>query len=149
MQQFTVPQFIDTEDKILGPLTVRQFIIMMICFVTMAIFYKIFDFTLFVVASFIWIILCGVLAFVKINAQPFHLFILNFVQTAKRPRLRIWNNQGKAALIEEEPEAIDTSDYIARPPQEVSSSRLTDLALIVDTAGTYKDNSKIKNQKSK
>ncbi len=30
MQQFVVPQFIDVEDKILGPLTVRQFLIMLV-----------------------------------------------------------------------------------------------------------------------
>ncbi|KKS92044.1 MAG: hypothetical protein UV69_C0039G0006, partial [Parcubacteria group bacterium GW2011_GWE2_43_12] len=30
MQQFVVPQFIDVEDKIIGPITVRQFIIIMV-----------------------------------------------------------------------------------------------------------------------
>ena len=29
MDQFVVPQFIDAEDKIFGPLTARQFIIVM------------------------------------------------------------------------------------------------------------------------
>lgn len=30
MQQFLVPQFIDVENKIIGPLTVRQFVIFLI-----------------------------------------------------------------------------------------------------------------------
>ena len=30
MQMFTVPQFIDVEDKIIGPITTRQFIICLV-----------------------------------------------------------------------------------------------------------------------
>ena len=37
MEQFVVPQFIDAEDKILGPLTGRQFVIMLLVFMTEAI----------------------------------------------------------------------------------------------------------------
>jgi hypothetical protein len=30
MQQFVVPQFIDVEDKIIGPISVRQFLTLMV-----------------------------------------------------------------------------------------------------------------------
>ena len=43
MQQFTVPQFIDFEDKIIGPITTRQFLILMGGFVAIALCYAIFD----------------------------------------------------------------------------------------------------------
>ena len=51
MQQFTVPQFIDVEDKVIGPITVRQFIIMLAGFLAIAICYKLLDFAAFIVAG--------------------------------------------------------------------------------------------------
>ena len=47
MQQFVIPQFIDVEDKIIGPITVRQFIIMLAGGGLVFISYKLSDFTLF------------------------------------------------------------------------------------------------------
>src|SRR3989339_2205780 len=90
MQQFVVPQFIEVEDKIFGPVTVRQFLILLgaglICFVA----YRYADFALFVMALVVVGGLALVFAFVKINGQTFHYFILNIIQTTRRPGLRVW-----------------------------------------------------------
>ena len=57
MQQFTVPQFIDVENKIIGPITARQFLILLIAAIIVAISYKIFDFSLFLtVGIFVFLI---------------------------------------------------------------------------------------------
>jgi len=93
MQQFTVPQFIDVENQIIGPITTRQFMILLGATIIMAISYKLFDFSLFVTISVTVLIIAATFAFVKINGQPFHLFILNFIQTWRRPNIRVWNNQ--------------------------------------------------------
>ncbi len=77
MQQFTVPQFIDVEDKIIGPVTTRQFIIMLSGALLIAVCYKLFDFSLFVTVSILIILIFGTFAFIKVNGRPFHLFILN------------------------------------------------------------------------
>ena len=45
--QFTVPQFIDAEDKIIGPITGRQFIIMMVVIIVDIILYSILPFVPF------------------------------------------------------------------------------------------------------
>lgn len=140
MLQFTVPQFIDTEDKIIGPITTRQFLILLVCFMIIAIFYKLFDFSLFITSSLIWFAICGTIAFARINGRPFHYFILNFIQTIRKPGLRIWNNQEKNVLEEREEEASDTVDYIAIEPEKLGRSRLSELALVVDTAGAYQAN---------
>ena len=90
MQQFIVPQFIEVEDKIFGPITVRQFIIMMVAGMIVFLTYRYGDFALFV---FTLVLLGGlslILAFVKINGQAFHYFILNIIQTLRKPSLRIW-----------------------------------------------------------
>jgi len=136
MQQFTVPQFIDVEDKIIGPLTVRQFVIILAAMVIVGISYRLFDFTLFLTIAAAILILAVVFSFVKINGRPFHLFMLNVFQTLRRPTLRVWNNrlltsEAKGTNIEVKPEVPTTA------PKIYKKSRLAELALIVDTKGRY------------
>lgn len=140
MQNFTVPQFIDVEDKIIGPITARQFIIMLFGFMLMVLFYKVFDFSLFIVSSLLVFMITGVFAFFKINGMAFHFFILNFVQTLRRPSLRLWDNEFNASrIVEKEIEDNSESTYLPPPPPKAFlKSRLNELALIVDTRGAYK-----------
>jgi hypothetical protein len=139
MQQFTVPQFIDVEDKVIGPITVRQFIIMLAGFLVIAIFYKLLDFSAFVVAGLTVFGVSSTFAFVRINGMPFHFFILNFVQTSFRPFIRVWSNAYHENLVykEEEDEKGET-EIISVKPKRITTSRLAELALIVDTQGVYK-----------
>lgn len=138
MQQFTVPQFIDVEDKIIGPITTRQFIILLAAVILSALDYKIFDFSAFLATCIPTIMIAGIFAFFKINGRPFHLFILNLVQTLKRPAVRIWNNAIKIYLIEEAAAIVQVEKEIVPERRQYSSSRLAELALIVDTKGGYK-----------
>jgi len=48
MDQFVVPQFIDVEDKIFGPVTTRQFVILLIAGLIIFIAFKLADITLFI-----------------------------------------------------------------------------------------------------
>lgn len=137
MQQFTVPQFIDVENKIIGPITVRQFMIFLGAAIIIAISYRIFDFTLFVTISVLLVIFAVVFAFVKINSQPFHLFILSLFKTLKRPKTRVWNNRSKMVL-EQEDIIAPVKQPSAALPKVFQRSRLAELALVVDTKGKYK-----------
>ncbi|MFH1744881.1 MAG: PrgI family protein [bacterium] len=138
MQQFTVPQFIDVEDKIIGPLTTRQFLIMLFCAAIIGLSYKIFDFSLFLTVSVVSFSICGLIAFFKVNGMAMHYFILNFLQTKKRPGLRVWNNAyGKNATEGDEIQPI-ASEILSAPPKRISTSRLSELALIVDTRGAFR-----------
>lgn len=143
MQQFTVPQFIDVEDKIIGPITVRQFIIMLTGSAFIGISYKIFDFSAFIVAGLLLFAISGIFAFAKINGQQFHLFVLNLFQTIKKPGLRVWNHTvGKSdAAYELEEEKVEKEMPIPAS-KHYTKSRLAELALIVDTGGAYKGEEK-------
>lgn len=137
MQQFTVPQFIDVESKIIGPITTRQFLIFLGAAVIIGISYKIFDFALFLTITVVVVIIAGVFSFVKINGRPFHFFLLNFIQTFKRPKLRVWNHQ---LGYVEKPDDIPVVKEEEQIPVKESyrSSRLADLSLVVDTKGRYR-----------
>ena len=79
MDQFVVPQFIDVEDKIFGPVTTRQFLILLVAGLMLFTAFKLADTTLFI---FLLAVVGGfalILAFVKINGQTFHYFLLNLV----------------------------------------------------------------------
>lgn len=142
MQQFIVPQFIDVEDKIIGPITTRQFIILLAGFLITGVSYKLFDFSLFVTFSLIMLLITGIFAFLKINGRPFHYFILNLFQTFKRPKLRIWYRnlpKSEADYGIEESHFISTAKLA--PEKHYTTSRLAELSLIVDTKGAYRGES--------
>jgi hypothetical protein len=138
MQQFVVPQFIDVEDKIIGPITTRQFIILLVTGLIIFILYKILLFTYFVIFDLATFALGGTLAFLRINGQPFHFFLLNFLQTSRKPKVRVWNKERTEAELREYMRFAPPPPLPPKPRKEpLSQSKLTEVALIVDTGGIY------------
>lgn len=88
--QYQVPQFIDTEDKIAGPFTIRQFIY--ICITAGVIFALYFVFQSFVFIFFALLIgAVGVgLAFLKVNGQPLSKLVLLGFSFYWQPQLYLW-----------------------------------------------------------
>lgn len=138
MQQFVVPQFLDVENKIFFFVTTRQFLILLTASIFCFIFYKLFDFPLFAISSLLTIGSAGVVAFGKIKGQMFHFFLLNLLQTLRKPSLRIWYktyateelNYLRSIGVQKEAEAA---------PEKKNASRqhIRDLSLIVNTGGYY------------
>lgn len=138
MPQFTVPQFIDVEDKIIGPVTTRQFIIMLVDSLIIFVLYKLLLFLYFAIFGLIMLAVGVVIAFARINGQPFHFFLLNLLQTFRKPRMRVWNKaksdmELRAILGVAPPPA--PAPHVRKEP--ISESRLNEIALIVDTGGVY------------
>jgi hypothetical protein len=140
MEQITVPQFLDVEDKIIGAITVRQFLEMLIAGMIIFIFYKIFDFSLFVLSSIIVFAIAVVFAFVKINGQSFHNFLLNFVATLRNPKLKIWKKVVDTKEIKENlKKPVEKEIGVPKiKRQAITTSSLSELSLIVDTGGVYR-----------
>ena len=138
MNQVVVPQFLDVEDKIIGPVSVRQFLEMIIGAAVIFIAYKLFDFSLFITLAFIIGAVTLILAFVKINGQSFHYFILNFVVTFTRPRLKIWRKDTSIDRRKNNKKGDEHNiSYTSILGSPVKSSKLSELSLIVDTGGVY------------
>ena len=91
--QFQIPQFIDTEAKILGPLTIKQFLILAASIgVSFALFY--------VFETWLWFIFTAILvggalatAFVKINGQPLILIGKAAFNFYWKPKLYLWKKK--------------------------------------------------------
>lgn len=96
--QFQVPQFIDTQDKIVGPLTLRQFAYIAAAGAVSAILY-------FTVAIWLWFFLSIVIigaaigmAFVKIEGRPFSDIVLSAFNFYWKPQIYIWKSEENAPV---------------------------------------------------
>lgn len=138
MQQFVVPQFIDVEDKVIGPITVRQFIILLASGGIEFIAWKASDFTLFLLITVMNAFLTMLFAFIKINGRPVHYLFFNIIQTLRRPNLRTWHKEMNEKELKIYLQVKVDEVFKAPPPKEFTgTSRLAELALIVDTGGVY------------
>lgn len=138
MEQFVVPQFIDVEDKIFGPVTTRQFVILLAAGLFIFGAFKLADTTLFIFLLAVVGSFALILAFVKINGQAFHYVILNLIQTVRRPSRRVWYKAyTKAELDELRKTAPEEIEEKIRAIPKISYSRLRDLSLMVNTGGYY------------
>ncbi len=141
MQQFIVPQFIDVEDKIFGPITVRQFVLMVTGGVIIFLTFRFADIPFFLFTTVVVGGLVLLFGFVKVNGAPFHHFLLNLMVKIKRPNLRVWNktlSEQEIRLLIKQPQEGKVAKEALRPKEMISTSRLAELALIVDTRGKYK-----------
>lgn len=138
--KYIVPQFIDNENKILGPITVRQFMIVLASVFLLFILYSIFPFAYFAIMAAIIIPIAATFAFVKINGQPFHLFAVNVLQTQMRPKIRVWNKEKSDAEIRayiKQGAPKETNQIMTPSKSRPDSTKLRDLTLIVNTGGVY------------
>ncbi len=141
--QFIVPQFIDIEDKVLGPISVRQFVILLIGGALIFIDYEVVgrlnnNLWAFLIGAIFIALLTMLFAFFKVNGRPFHYFFLNFISTMKDPRLRLWSKTVTLDELRRERQKPPTAAPPVTKPA-LTKSRLTELALVVDTGGAYRE----------
>ncbi|MBU0661024.1 PrgI family protein [Patescibacteria group bacterium] len=139
MQQFVVPQFIDVEDKIFGPVTTRQFLILLVTGMIIFLLNRFVDFTLFIILTFFIGGFSLILAFAKVNGQSFHYFMLNISESLKKPSLRIWKKSYTDKELQYFMElGIDKKEEVAIEQKTVKRKHIHDLSLLVNTGGYYK-----------
>jgi hypothetical protein len=136
MPQFTVPQFIEYEPKIVGPFTFKQFIYVgiagAICFFLYFTLAKV-SFFLFILISAIIISGALALAFLKSGGRSLPVVIKNFFVFSISPKIYLWKKKNTlppkiiAEPIEMKEEREATTITIA------GKSRLRDLSTHVET----------------
>ena len=129
MRQYQVPQFIDIEDKIIGPLTLRQFLYLATAGAIGLISYYILNFFVFILITAPVAMLALALAFFKVNGVPFPKVMSNMIAYITKPHLYIWKQRPpekkKSTLLA--PTAIN----IPKVPT-LTESKLQDLAWSLD-----------------
>jgi len=139
--QYQIPQFIDIEDRIIGPLTLKQFMYLAAAAAIILISWFLFTFWFWFLTSIPVAAFALALAFLKVNGRPFIFFIFSFFAYIFRPRLYVWTQKRGET---EKPEAQITAPVAEEKPapqeEKVSRSRLRELALNLDVAAKRKTN---------
>jgi hypothetical protein len=126
--RYQVPQFIEIEDKVIGPFTVKQFIYLVggagICFIiyTFVYIYIALPLIAFVGA------LSAALAFYKINNKPFIDFLESAFVYYTKENLYIWKKQDKPIEQVELSQKDSKKVFVPR----LSDSKLKDLTWSLD-----------------
>ena len=94
--QFQVPQFIETEDKIVGPLSLRQFLYVGGSAGICVILYFTVQLWLFFITSLFLLAIGGSLAFIKINGQPLPKILIAAADFGWKPRIYVWQPENPA-----------------------------------------------------
>lgn len=147
MQKFVAPQFIDVEDKIIGPITVRQFIIGVVAGFFIFLSYKFSDLGLFIIEAIGIVTIYVLIGFIKINGQHFHLFVASILKSILSAQIRVWNKTDllpsfeKTSLIQEK-----TGPAPAKIRPLTGLHELSSLSLLIDTGGKYKPEEVLRRQ---
>lgn len=138
--QFQVPQFIEVEDKIFGPLTFRQFIFIAGGLGMAYVLWRLLP--IYLAAPLILGVggLAAALAFFQFNGRPFILALENGFYYIIRSKLYLWNNANKKRAVKTAAIATQNDVYIPK----ISDSKLHELAWSLDikeriAAGTAAD----------
>ena len=148
--QFIVPQFIDTEDRIIGPITTRQFIMGVVAALLIFLAYRFSDLSLFIIETVLIVGFYALVAFVKVNGSPFYYFLLNIAQGFKKPKLRVWQKNDfffKAKPAKEDEKKEEPKSVPIR--KRLVDQELSALALLVDTGGRYNPEDVLKKYQEK
>ena len=99
MAQFQIPQFIEVENKIVGPLTLRQFLYLAGAGAFGFIFY-------FFLATWLWLLITAILgaiaialAFIKYNGQPLPKIAWVAFGFLWKPRVYLWQRKKEEKVV--------------------------------------------------
>ena len=115
--QFQIPQFIEVENKIVGPLTLKQFLYLAGAAGISFILYFILELWLWLIITAILGAIAVSLAFVKYNGQPLPRIIWAAFGFFWKPKLYLWQRETKTISIPEIKEKRKTlQDFFSEMP---------------------------------
>lgn len=141
MLQYKIPQNVGIEDRIVGPLTLRQLIILVVGFgisyVFFAILSKLYELNIleYIIIA-IPAVVSAAVALIKINDIRLPKFILMFLEFSIKPKKRLWDHRGIASLV-----APDLTEMEKKAPKDAleqkvkKTANLNDLTQVLDSGG--------------
>jgi len=99
--QFQVPQFIETEDKIIGPLTLKQFLYLAGAGAISFMFFFILKLGIWIVITAILGTFAAALAFIQYNGRPLPVILMAAVGYFWKPKFYLWKKVEEKIKIPE------------------------------------------------
>jgi hypothetical protein len=136
MGQYTVPQNVEAEEKILGPFSFRQFVYLLIAAAAGGLTW--------LFGSLLWplaLIPLPIMLFMLVLAlplrkdQPMETYLLAITRFLFMPKKRIWESDGSNPTVDIDARPIDDSPPLKDIRGQEASNRLSFLAQVLDTGG--------------
>lgn len=126
--RYQVPQFIEVEDKIIGPFTIKQFVYLVggagMCFVA-------FNYLYIYIAIPVIAAIAGLslaLAFYKVNGKSFIFMLEAAFLYYTKDKIYIWKKEPKKIVAREEENSSNKQVFVPR----LSESKLKELSWSLD-----------------
>jgi hypothetical protein len=133
---YNVPQFIDTEDKIVGPLTAKQLGWLFGAGAILLVLWNLLDFVSFLIAGFLTVAIFGAFAFYRPNGQSFLKFVISMVFFGVRPKIYVWkrDNQSKLTLKKIAVKKIESGEKIRK--KALNQAKVQEISSLLDNPTT-------------
>ncbi len=149
MMEYHVPQFIEVEDKIIGPLTLKQFIYIAGVVGLCVVFFSYLSFIFALLLSIPIIALGAALAFYKVNGKPFIEMLEAGFNYYISEKLLLWKQdvpdqkESSAQEALQSAAAADAMTLAARGTPKLTRGRLSELAWSLDVKSAEEVTKKI------
>lgn len=134
--QFKVPQNIDMADRIVGPLTLVQFLYLLLGGIVVYFLFTTVSpvsFGIFLLTAVPIILFTLALTFLKIQDQPFGKFVRSFTLYMTRPKARVWFKEGIDTSLIITPDKVEKTEHIEH--KTIKKSELDKLIHVLDNGG--------------
>jgi len=144
-----IPQNVTKEDKLVGPLTLKQFLYVLAGGFLIFAAYQFYAqddlaiqlyFTEFILIALLVTIATVLMAFIQINGRPFGAFLLNIVKYLSSSKQRSWHKEPREYVAAIKVRADDIKDTKSEIKERQSGkefkTQIEKLAGILDTGGT-------------
>jgi hypothetical protein len=131
--QYAVPQFTDVEDKLIGPLTLKQFLVVLGFGAILFFFWSILG--IGILFYMIAIPLAGVAAYVtlkKFNGRPFFSYFLPLLNFMVSPKVMVFKREGGTVHFTSKEAAKEKAVQPTAADLEPTDSRLRKLSYLLD-----------------
>lgn len=128
--RFQVPQFIEVEDKIFGPLTFKQFVYLVGGAGAAVVLWLTLPRFIAILLGVPVLVLAGALAFYKVNGKPFSYMVEAFFKFYASNRLYLWKKRERE-VISSAPQEMHAAEFNMK---QKGGSKLKDMSWNLDVS---------------
>jgi hypothetical protein len=136
MAVYKVPQDVEAEDKLVGPLSFRQFIYLMIAGASAFVGFMLFQASPFlVIIALPFVLLFGALALPLRKDQPMETYLLAMLRFFLKPKRRLWDPDGTITYVEITAPKTVERHLTKELTEQAAEERLDYLSRVMDSRG--------------
>ncbi len=129
--QYSVPQFIDVEDKIVGPFTGKQALFLIVGFGVLLILFTFLNFFIFIIMAIPVIVISLAMAFWRPKGFSISQWISNIINFYTTSHLYVWSREPDSRMFKQTQRKQAAKEAQSVP---VSRNRIKELAWLLDTS---------------